>query len=59
MLIFSARTSSRQWRHQLPSKKRGGAHQNTRRHMPEELLVSTIKTTSAQALSLKCQPSIF
>ena len=42
-----------------PFKKLGGAHQNTRRLMPEELLVRTIKTTSAQALSLKCQPSIF
>jgi hypothetical protein len=43
----------------IPVKKLGGVHQNTRRHMPEELLVSTIKTTSAQALSLKCQFSKF
>jgi len=36
-----------------PVKKLGDERQNTRCHMPEDLLVGKIKITSAQALSLK------
>jgi hypothetical protein len=58
--IFSTCTSPRQWGHQLPSKNLVvHIYQNTQRLITEDLNLSTIKTTSTRALSLKYYPSVF